>query len=71
MSYVSADRLQDYLDGHLDSRQAELIERALRDDPDVSAELERLRETARLLRSQEPESRLPPAWIGTLRKMRI
>jgi anti-sigma factor RsiW len=71
MSYVSADQLQDYLDGRLDLRRAELVERALSEDPDVSAELERLRDTARVLRSQKPDSKLPAHWIVTLRKMRI
>ena len=71
MSCVSADQLQDYLDGRLDSRRAELVERALREDPDVSVELERLRETARVLQSHEPDSQLPAEWIVTLRRMRI
>jgi len=62
MTYMSSDLLQDYLDGRLDDDRAEIVEQALRENPDVSVELERLRENVRFLRGRELDTDLPEEW---------
>ena len=71
MTNISSDLLQDYLNGRLEDDCAEIVERALRQNPDASAELERLRENAHVLRSRETDVELPADWLIMLGAKKI